>query len=50
MQRLHDIREASYDLIQRCNDHIAGCDPDFDADQEELEREFAERRLHFDNA
>lgn len=24
----------------------AGCDPDFDASQEELEREFAELRLH----
>lgn len=43
MQHLHDIREAGYD-------HIAGCDPDFDADQEELEREFTELRLHFDNA
>ncbi len=49
MQHPHDIREASYDLIQRCNDHIAGCDPDFDAGHEELEREFAELRLLFCN-
>ncbi len=27
----------------------AGIDPAFDSDMEELEREFAERRLHFAN-
>jgi hypothetical protein len=27
----------------------AGCDPDFDDDSEELERQFAELRLNFPN-
>ncbi|MHC5541140.1 hypothetical protein ACYOEI_23200 [Singulisphaera rosea] len=49
MQHPHDIRAAGYDLIQRYDGLSAGCDPDFDADLEELEREFAELRLHFDN-
>ena len=50
MQHIHAIREAGYDLIQQYNDHIAGCDPNFDAGDEEIEREFAELRLHLDNA
>lgn len=49
MQHLHDIRASSYDLIQRFDGLSAGCDPDFDTELEELEREFAELRLHFGN-
>lgn len=34
-------------LAHVLNDLSAGCDPEFDTVCEELEREFAERRLHF---
>ena len=36
-------------LLELTEELSAGCDPDFDTDREELEREFAELRLHFGN-
>lgn len=49
MQHSHDILAEACNLICRIDDLSAGCDPDFDADLEELEREFAELRLQFAN-
>ena len=37
------------DLTRLLEDMSAGCDPEFDFVYEELEREFAERRFHFNN-
>jgi hypothetical protein len=34
-------------LLGRFDEIPAGCDPDFDADLEELERQFAELRITF---
>lgn len=36
-------------LLQLTEELSAGCDPDFDANQEELAREFAELRLTLDH-
>ena len=36
-------------LLQLTEELSAGCDPDFDASQEELAREFAEVRLQLAN-
>ena len=36
-------------LLQLTDELSAGCDPDFDAGHEELEREFAELRLQLTN-
>ena len=36
-------------LLAKLDEFPAGCDPDFDADLEPLEREFAELRLTFDH-
>jgi hypothetical protein len=36
-------------LLQLTEELCAGCDPDFDASQEELAREFAELRLTLDH-
>ena len=36
-------------LLELTEELSAGCDPDFDASQEELEREFAELRLTLDH-
>lgn len=47
MHHLHDIRATALDLIHRIDDLSAGCDPDFDAQLDDLEREFAELRVHF---
>lgn len=33
------------DFLRRLDDLAAGCDPDFDAAFDDLDREFAERRL-----
>ena len=41
--------EAVHALTAILDQFAAGCDPDFDASQEELEREFAELRLHLGN-
>jgi hypothetical protein len=40
---------SAYDLIQRLEEFPAGCDPDFDSEFEELEREFAELRMTFNH-
>lgn len=36
-------------LLELAEQLTAGCDPDFDASQEELEREFAELRVQLSN-
>lgn len=38
---------STLELSQILDELSAGCEPEFDAFYEELEREFAERRLHF---
>jgi hypothetical protein len=48
MQCNHNIYSTSC-LVSLLDEMSAGCDPDFDAAYEELEREFAELRLHFGN-
>ena len=50
MQHIHDIHAAAYHLANQLEDLAAGCDPEFDAIYEELDREFAELRLHFGSA
>jgi hypothetical protein len=37
---------STSELTRVLDDLSAGCDPDFDLVYDELEREFAERRLH----
>ncbi len=49
MQNYHDIQAQAFHLTSSLNDFPAGCDHEFDAVYEELDREFAELRLHFDN-
>jgi hypothetical protein len=49
MQTYHDINAETLRLTNLLSDYPAGCDPEFDADHEELERQFAELRLHFGN-
>ncbi len=49
MQTNHAIVSETYRLASLLSDYPAGCDPDFDAEHEELEREFAELRLQFDH-
>lgn len=44
----HSAKTSLCTLISRLEDR-AGCDPEFDAAYEELESEFAERRLSFGN-
>ncbi|MEW4569518.1 hypothetical protein AB1L88_16760 [Tautonia sp. JC769] len=49
---MHDnfhLHGRTIDLIDRIHDLSAGCDPDFDAELDDLEREFAELRLRFGN-
>ncbi len=48
MQHNHDIHSTAC-LVSLLDEMSAGCDPDFDAANEELEREFAELRLRFGN-
>ncbi len=38
---------STFQLASLLDDLAAGCDPEFDAAYEELDREFAERRLWF---
>jgi hypothetical protein len=45
MQHITDIHARNSRMIQIIDELSAGCDDDFDAGQEELEREFAELRL-----
>jgi len=50
MPRIHDIQTAMYHVINRLDELDAGCDPEFDGEDEELERQFAELRLQHGNA
>ena len=45
MQYVDTSNTSSCELTRLIEDMSAGCDPAFDAVYEELEREFAERRL-----
>jgi hypothetical protein len=45
MQNIHDIHTETLRLARFFDDLPAGCDPDFDAAGDDLEREFAELRL-----
>ena len=47
MQHLHATHFATSRLVSLLDELSAGCDPEFDATYEDLDREFAERRLHF---
>ncbi len=49
MQHITDIHAFNSRMMQIIDELSAGCDGDFDASQEELEREFAELRLTLDN-
>jgi len=49
MQHLHDAQTAASRLVTLLDELTAGCDPDFDTADDELEREFAEIRLHLVN-
>jgi hypothetical protein len=40
---------SAYELTQLLEEYPAGCDSDFDAEHEELERQFAELRMTFDH-
>ena len=46
MPHIHDIQTAMYHLINRLDELDAGCDPEFDGEDEELDRQFAELRVH----
>ena len=50
MQHIHDTHAAGYHLVSLLDELSAGCDPEFDAAYEELDREFAELRLQFGSA
>lgn len=47
MQHLRQSQFDAYHLVNQIEDLAAGCDPDFDVAYEDLEREFAELRLTF---
>ena len=47
MQHITDIHARNSRMIQIIEELSAGCDQEFDAGQEELEREFAELRMTF---
>ncbi len=49
MQTIHDITAESYRLASLLSEYPAGCDAEFDTEFEELDRQFAELRLHFGN-
>lgn len=49
MQNIRDIHSEFLHLASLLDDFSAGCDPDFDVAYDDLEREFAELRLHFGN-
>ena len=40
-----DVQSRLYRVTNALEDMAAGCDPEFDNQQDELEREFAELRL-----
>jgi hypothetical protein len=49
MQNIQNAPSTISHLASLLDDLSAGCDPDFDAAYEELDREFAEVRLHLGN-
>lgn len=49
MQTNHEAISAQSRLVHLLDELSAGCDPDFDAEYEELYREFAEIRLQLAN-
>lgn len=49
MQTSHTITAEAFRLTSLLSDYAAGCDPEFDAEYEDLDREFAELRLHFNH-
>lgn len=49
MKLSYDIAISPCQLAALIEELSAGCDPDFDADLEELERQFAEQRMTFGN-
>jgi hypothetical protein len=49
MRTIQDINSEAYRLVTLLSEYPAGCDPEFDAVYEELDREFAELRLHYNN-
>ena len=44
-----DHHAITASLLELSEELSAGCDSDFEANQEELERQFAELRLHLGN-
>jgi hypothetical protein len=47
MQTIQTTSSSFFHLASLLDELSAGCDPDFDAAYEELDREFAEARLRF---
>ena len=50
MQSIHDINAELFNLTSRLSEYPAGCDSEFDAVHEELERQFAELRCQLGHA
>jgi hypothetical protein len=50
MQTIHNASSAIFHLASLLDELATGIDPDFDADYEDLDREFAECRLQLSNA
>jgi hypothetical protein len=50
MQHLHAVQSNLFHLAGVIEDLAAGCDTDFDAAYDDLEREFAEVRCQLGNA
>jgi hypothetical protein len=49
MPNIRDVHAESLRLASLLDDLAAGCDSDFDTSYDDLEREFAELRMHFGN-
>ena len=49
MQTFQITSSAVFHLASQLDELSVGCDPDFDAAYEDLEREFAEARLQLSN-
>lgn len=47
MQHSQTISSTIFHLASLLDELSAGCDPDFDATYEDLDREFAEARMQF---
>jgi len=50
MQHIHDSQTVTSRLVRLIDELSAGCDPEFDSEYEELDREFAELRCQLGNA